>query len=141
MKRLASLVGVVAIGLLGVTGCATEVVGDPCAPGRPMNQPCSPGRDGGSAGCFLGTEIYIETQSLECRSRICLVYRYPEETDRTGAERPKHVYCTCRCDAPADSNTPTCNCPSGFECETILEQGGSGIQGGYCVRVEDVPPT
>ena len=28
MKRLASLVGVVAIGLLGVTGCATEVVGD-----------------------------------------------------------------------------------------------------------------
>ena len=24
---------------------------------------------------------------------------------------------------------------------SVLEQGGSGIQGGYCVRVEDVPPT
>lgn len=147
MKRLASLVGVVAIGLLGATGCATEVVGDPCAPGRPMNQPCSPGRDGGSAGCFLGTEIYIETQSLECRSRICLVYRYPEETDRTGAERPKHVYCTCRCGVPPSLAATTessvlCTCPESFSCVSIAgEQYNEGVRGSYCVRTNTVQTT
>ncbi len=144
MKRLASLVGVVAIGLLGVTGCATEVVGDPCAPGRPMNQPCSPGRDGGSAGCFLGTEIYIETQSLECRSRICLVYRYPEATDSNGAARPKHVYCTCRCGVPPSLAATTessvlCTCPESFSCVSIAgEQYNEGVRGSYCVRTSTV---
>ena len=53
----------------------------------------------------------------------------------------ERVYCTCRCDAPAGSDTPTCNCPSGFVCETILEQGGTGIRGGYCVLEEQANPT
>jgi hypothetical protein len=51
------------------------------------------------------------------------------------------VFCTCRCDAPAGSNTPTCECPSGFVCQEVLQSGGVGIQGGYCVReVRTVTP-
>ncbi|MBC7171988.1 MAG: hypothetical protein H5U40_06170 [Polyangiaceae bacterium] len=46
------------------------------------------------------------------------------------------VYCSCRCRAPAGSDTPTCDCPSGFVCEDILENGGIGFQGGYCVKSE-----
>ncbi len=145
MKRLASLVGIVVIGLLGATGCATETVGDPCAPGRPGNQPCSPGRADGGAGCFLGTEIYIETQSLECRSRICLVYRYNESTDTNGAERPKHVYCTCRCGVPPSLASTTeasvlCQCPDTYSCISIAgEQYNEGVRGSYCVRTSTVP--
>lgn len=144
MKRLASLVGVVAIGLFGVAGCATEVVGDPCAPGRPGNQPCVRGSTDGGGGCFQGQEVYIETQSLECRSRICLVYKYDETTDPTGRARPEHVYCTCRCGVPPSLSATTqasvlCTCPDSYSCVSIAgEQYNPGVRGSYCVRTSTV---
>ncbi len=147
MKDFASWVGALALGVAGLVapGCGSQTVGDPCAPGRPGNAPCAPGRDGGTAGCFLGTEIYIETQALECRSRICLVYRYDESSDGTGAQRPKHVYCTCRCGLPPSLAGGTqaatlCTCPDTYSCVSIAgEQYNEGVQGSYCVVTSTVP--
>ena len=82
MKRLHTFLGLAA---LLVAGCGELGVGDPCAPQRPGGLPC-PSPDGGTSGCFAGTEIYIETQSLACRSRICVVYKYSEETDPRGTD-------------------------------------------------------
>ncbi len=43
------------------------------------------------------------------------------------------VYCTCRCNS-ADTGFAECECPDGFSCVDVLEQGGPGVRGGYCVR-------
>ena len=29
----------------------------------------------------------------------------------------------------------TCECPGGFSCEEVLETGGDGLRGSYCVRI------
>ncbi len=51
----------------------------------------------------------------------------------TQQEVDDRVYCTCRCRAPEGVDTPTCECAEGFTCTDILELGGDGIRGGYCV--------
>jgi hypothetical protein len=145
VRKLSALIGMCAFIALG---CGDDGIGDPCAPTRPGNQNvaanrvCNPGATPPqTAGCFLGTEIYIETQSLQCRSRICLVYRYAEASDMRGAERPRRVYCTCRCGVPASlaaSTDPSvlCECPEGFICKADLagSQFNPGVQGAYCIR-------
>lgn len=139
MKRLFALMGFASLTALG---CGDVGVGDPCAPQRPGLQPCNPAVDAGAAsGCFQGTEIYIETQSLQCRSRICLVYRYAEASDVRGTERVRRVYCTCRCGVPQSLQASTdtsvlCQCPDGFTCKTDLAgpQYNPGVQGAYCIR-------
>jgi len=108
-----------------------------------MNQPCS-ARDGGTAGCFLGTEVYLESGSPDCRSGACMVYRYPETTDRTGAERNNHVYCSCRCGVPASlagSVDPRslCTCGDGFTCVPVSgEASDPAVRGSYCVRTSTI---
>ena len=142
MKRLFALLG---ISMLVALGCANEGVGDPCAPQRPGGVQCVPGGDGGGTGCFQGTEIYIETQSLQCRSRICLVYDFSESADPTPSNRAQHVYCTCRCGVPSSLTSVTdpatlCNCPDTFTCVQNLAgpQYNTGVQGSYCVRTNTV---
>lgn len=144
MNRLFSLVA--ALCVVSGLGCAESEVGDPCAPARPGNQPCvRGGADGGSAGCFLGTEIYIETQSVQCRSRVCLVYKYDEGSDPTGSQRASHVYCTCRCALPMtlqSDQAVTCTCPDTYDCVSIAgEQYDEGVRGSYCVRHSTVTAT
>lgn len=108
-----------------------------CQPGTGVGDPCDPESIPG--GGFDPQEVYLETSSVQCRTRVCMVYEIMGLPSDSEANQ-NDVYCTCRCDAPAGgSNTPTCDCPSGFVCETILEQGGTGIQGGYCVREDEVP--
>ncbi len=122
--------------------CSSSGVGDPCTPEQIPE------------GGFKPGESYLETSSVQCRTRVCMVRDFegdptrvfygagdsrntctPDEDDcNTAADVEQAVFCTCRCDAPAGSNTPTCACPSGFECQEILQSGGVGIQGGYCVR-------
>ena len=109
-----------------------------CKPGSGVGDPCDP--ESVPGGGFDAQEVYLETSSVQCRTRVCMVYEIAGLPDDSAANQAK-VYCTCRCDAPEGSNAPTCACPGGFECETILEQGGTGIQGGYCVRVEAAIPT
>lgn len=137
VKRLLSLLACSAALMLG---CGGDGVGDPCAPQRPMNQPCTLQGDAGSSGCFDGREVYIETQSLQCRSRICLVYNYSETSGRDPGTRASRVYCTCRCGVPPALQSSTeqsvlCTCPDGFTCTSLAgDQYNPGVQGSYCVR-------
>ncbi len=102
-------------------GCGTGV-GDPCVPERiPDNG-------------FDETEAYIETSSVQCETRVCGVFEFvgdPRMQDQRLVENG--VYCTCRCEAP-EEDIAVCECPADFECKEIFDIGGSGIQGGYCVK-------
>jgi hypothetical protein len=125
--------------------CGTRAVGESCSPQRLMNLPCSP-RDGSTAGCFVGTETYLESASPDCRSGACLVDRYAEATDPTGAARAAHVYCSCRCavpDALASTVDPRslCACGTGFTCTPVAGAATTpAVRGSYCVRTGTVAP-
>jgi len=49
------------------------------------------------------------------------------------AQVEERVYCTCRCNS-GNTGFAECECPDGFSCVNVLEQGGPGVRGGYCVR-------
>ena len=124
----------------GLVGCEAPGVGDPCVPEAIPE-----------GGGFNALEIYLETSSVQCRTRVCMVYEFagdPSESfeaceARGGtdcAAKPlqanidERVFCTCRCDTTTQGAS-TCECPSGFSCEPILdEEAGPGIAGSYCVR-------
>lgn len=121
-----------------VTGCPAKGVGDPCVPQQPPV-----GSDGvmcGDAGCFSGGEIYIETRSLQCRTRVCMVYKWDQHTMGGPSELSKRVFCTCRCDAPTGDQASFCHCPDDFKCTQTFVTGNPGIVGSYCVACEALPP-
>jgi len=149
-RKFLELMGYVAISLLWMagSGCSSSGVGDPCVPERVP------------AGGFLESETYLETSSVQCATRVCLVRGLggdpnnlqedvpPCPGDKVGedgellepstcvseSQVEQSVYCSCRCAAPAGSGVPTCGCPGGFLCEEVLETGGDGLRGSYCVR-------
>ncbi len=120
--------------ILGIIGCTESGVGDPFNPegeGVPESSAGVPG--------FNTSEVYLPL-TPQCRSLrgVCDLRGYtddnnvltPDEFDTTN-----RCYCTCRCSAPV--NGRTCSCPSGFSCEdNLIELGGDGIRGGYCIRNE-----
>jgi hypothetical protein len=136
--RLLELMGFVAISLLWLvgSGCSSSAVGDPCVPVKVF------------PGGFVASETYLEVNSVQCATRVCLVRELQgdpsnlqeddcprgEETCVSAAEVERKVYCSCRCGAPAGSGIPTCGCPAGFFCEEVLETGGDGVRGSYCIR-------
>lgn len=138
VRQLLELIGYAAISLLWLagTGCSSSAVGDPCVPEQVP------------VGGFLASETYLETSSVQCATRVCLVRNLSgdpnnlqedecprgEATCVSAEEVEASVYCSCRCDAPAGSDLPTCGCPDGFLCEEVLETGGDGLRGSYCVR-------
>lgn len=133
------LLGALLLGTLA--GCSTPAVGDPCQP----EQIPSTG--------FDDAETYIESSSVQCETRVCLVYKLAGdpregcvpvvciEGDKnctpkkcpTTCETASRIYCSCRCDA-GDTGFAECECPDGFKCEEVLNQGGPGVRGSYCVR-------
>jgi hypothetical protein len=150
MQRSAwNWVGLLFLGLSAVA-CADEGVGDPCTPETvPVNKD-------GKYG-FQSSESYIESSSVQCRSRLCIVHRLdngtsgenalpadprpqglcqPDGTGAPGCVRAtaldRAVHCTCKCGGPKTSEQ--CECPSGFQCKEILTLGGDGIKGSYCVK-------
>jgi hypothetical protein len=141
-RKWLDLVGLVAIALLGAA-CSETGVGDACVPERVP------------AGGFLASETYLETSSVQCATRVCLVRELDgdpnnlqedgcplgEETCVPESEVEEKVYCSCRCGAPDGSGLPTCGCPGGFKCEEVLETGGDGLRGSYCVREDANPPS
>jgi hypothetical protein len=124
-----------------LSGCSTPAVGAPCLPEQVPE-------DG-----FADQEAYVESSSVQCETRVCIVFRLrgdpregcvpvepdpndPMSTGRycaTKEDVEKRVYCTCRCNS-ADTGFAECECPDGFTCVDVLEQGGPGVRGGYCVR-------
>jgi hypothetical protein len=135
------------ISVLG--GCTAPGVGDPCTP------------ESIPLGGFVGSEAYLETSSVQCRTRVCIVYQLMgapfgstpdcqtiEDTVATTCanqtETDLRVYCTCRCDAPPESTASLCDCPEGedatdpegFTCVEVIDQegAGAGIRGDYCLR-------
>ena len=137
-RKLLELMGFALISALWLvgTGCSSSAVGDPCVP------------EAVPEGGFLASETYLETSSVQCATRVCLVRglmgdpnNLQEDECPTGdatcvpaSEVERSVYCSCRCGAPAESGLPTCGCPGGFICEEVLETGGDGLRGSYCVR-------
>lgn len=124
-----------------LAGCSEPAVGAPCLPERVPP-------DG-----FERSEAYVETPSVQCETRVCLVYRLlgdpregcqevtcPMDDDdcvplvcADSEEADERIYCSCRCDAP-NADFAECECPDGFSCEQVLREGGPGVQGGYCVK-------
>ena len=94
------------------------------------------------AGGYSGAEVYLETNSVDCETRACLVYHLDGDPrmldcDKPGcvsrAEAAARAFCTCRCSG-GDEGSALCACPEGFECVDDLITAGSGGASGYCVR-------
>lgn len=123
--------------LAAASGCTASPIGDPCVP------------ESIPAGGFAMQEVYLETSSVQCRTRTCMVYQLmgdpnvdcgtagaDPDTCTTVDEREQQIFCSCRCSvlAGASANTPLCNCGQGFTCvDDLVTNGGEGVQGGYCV--------
>ncbi|MEM9865672.1 MAG: hypothetical protein AAF938_28955, partial [Myxococcota bacterium] len=146
--------------IAGLSACASSGVGDPCIPENvPLNN------DTGERG-FVPDEVYIETGSVQCRTRVCLTFQLDGDPTSTRDEciaagnppdvcadrhpiiedirgETSRVFCSCRCDRPTPDGAPPCECPGGFVCseESNLEQGGPGIRGSYCIRESLVTTT
>lgn len=127
----------IGLGLLAA-GCNGSPIGDPCIP------------ESIPAGGFDDREIYLETGSVQCRTRTCMVYeldgdpRQVQGSDTcvdpdlcvSAQELDQQVFCSCRCSAPQGSevNTPLCDCGDGYTCvDDVVTTGGPGVRGGYCV--------
>lgn len=117
-------------------GCAPASIGDPCIP------------ESIQEGGYAASEIYIETSSVQCRTRACMVYKMkgnPETPCDTHPDDPAcadpkavedQIFCSCRCSTAdgAEANTPLCGCGEGYTCvDDLVTTGGEGVRGGYCV--------
>lgn len=133
---VASLLACVVIGV-AIGGCSTPAVGDPCLPEQIPETGFDP------------REAYIESNSVQCETRVCMVFHLDgDPTCPEGQSTPEHkcamaslvddsVYCTCRCDS-GGTGFAECECPDGFSCVEVLSRGGAGVKGGYCVNNKTV---
>lgn len=143
----------VALSMLGA--CEARGIGDPCTPEAIPADPDGP--MGERTDGFEASEIYVETSSVQCRTRTCMVFRLEGNPERVAGEdscppgasgcvnpdlpvtsviSAERVFCSCRCSASGDVNTPLCECTDGFHCVDVLTAGGVGVAGGYCVPTD-----
>lgn len=116
---------VLAAGLMGglaiVSGCTGPAVGDPCIPEQIPE------------GGFVDNEAYIEAGSVQCETRVCMVYQLDgDPRDMDPEAYADKVFCSCRCNA-GNSDFATCDCPGDYECCEVLSIGDEGFRGSYCV--------
>jgi len=143
MLNFASKWIAIAVLSFGVVACANDGVGDPCIP---ESIPCE-----GSECGFGSQESYIESSSVQCRTRVCIVHKLdrgdgkvadPRENCTnsdspncvTDSQLSQSVYCTCRCRDGNKKKVEGCECSDGYKCEEILSRGGDGVRGSYCVK-------
>jgi hypothetical protein len=63
-----------------------------CKPGTGVGDPCDP--ESVPGGGFDRQEVYLETSSVQCRTRVCMVYEIaglPDDSDREPRERVLHL--------------------------------------------------
>ena len=118
MKKPALALIAMVMGLTGVA-CADTGIGDPCSPARP------PAMMGATRGYFVGQEVYLETRSLQCRTRVCMVWHWDEQN--RPEQESERVFCTVKCNQDSE-------CPTDFQCVTAFVAGDPGIRGKYCIR-------
>lgn len=96
-----------------VSGCAASGVGDPCVPEAIPE--CG----------FTARESYVETSSVQCRTRVCLVYRLQGHPERVlgGTES---------CMRPACDTADTCVIDGDLE---TIEMGGTAAANDRAARV------
>jgi hypothetical protein len=121
-----------------IAQCAMPPDGD----GRGVGDACLP-RLIPEAG-FDPREGVIELGSPDCSTGMCML-RFAVRGDPSAdctpdagirctppADIANNIFCTCRCDAP-EGQPDACDCPSGFECKPLFDDGPDGIRGGYCM--------
>ncbi len=142
LMKVAIPVMMLVLGCGAPGGAPHEEGGDAGAAGAPMTggPACLP--EAIPAGGYSGAEVYLETNSVSCPSRACLVYHLEGDPtmldcDKPGcvsrAEAQARAFCTCRCSGDEGAG-PLCACPEGFECLDDLIASGPGGSSGYCVR-------
>ncbi len=153
----------VALLSVSVFGCTDEGVGDPCIP----EDEFVPGFAGFAKEEVNVESRSFQCETRIClvnnfKGRVSCPYGQPDPNQRPmGDDRecqlPDYtenvtvavpaqlkersasdaVYCSCRCDGPASSKAPFCECPSGFSCEELVDDLGLGkkeLVGSYCVK-------
>jgi hypothetical protein len=133
---------------LTVTGCPARGIGDPCVP------EVIPGSASGTG--YSSSEVYLETSSVQCRTRTCMVFKLGGDPSKVVGEDScppgssancvrrdgeisatdslQRVFCSCRCStSDGNPNTPLCNCTDGFHCVQVVTGSNPGLNGGYCV--------
>jgi len=132
----------------GITGCPEVPVGDPCFPevkqeaskvqcrndedcaGEKKAIYCAKaeGDKRGVCSVFNPNQVSVESRSLQCRTRTCLVY-FNYKT-----------FCSCRCARieGADDSGPLCECPEDASCQELIttDQALPNLRGSYCVPDE-----
>jgi hypothetical protein len=74
--------------------------------------------------------------SKDPASKDNIIVEVPAQLQERQTEQA--VYCSCRCDGP-DKNARYCECPEGFQCESLVDDlkipgGGGQLAGSYCIR-------
>jgi len=125
MRRSLSITAAVALVAMAV-GCTPEGVGDPCEP-----ESCPPLIDEVTGEIIEGEcgwesqEVYLEHFSLQCRTRVCMVFRAEE-----GLWDP---YCTRRCGPGAAIR----GCGNNYKCTEVVTSATVG-GGCYCVHEDQL---
>ncbi len=119
MRRWNVLVAA-ALLVAAAASCTPEGVGDPCEP-----ESCPPDEVNPEVCDWQYEEVYLEHFSLQCRTRVCLVFRpEPNVFD---------PYCSRRC-GPGAAYT---KCPAKFACAEVASGATAGA-GCYCVDKEQL---
>jgi hypothetical protein len=121
--------------LLLAAACQPGGVGDPC---DPISCP-SPDPDNSPPGWLRcdweEEEIYLEGRSLQCRTRVCMVFRIDKNyQDPLLTSEIQGPYCTRPCGPGATYE----ECPAGYCCMSVVTSGESQAAGFYCVEKDDL---
>lgn len=123
MRRFLFAAAALALLFTGVA-CTPEGVGDPCEP-----ESCPPALDPdgnpitGVCG-WENQEVYLEHFSLQCRTRVCMVFRADENWE---------PYCTRRCGPGAAIK----GCGAKYKCMEVVTGSTAGA-GCYCVHEDQL---
>lgn len=106
-----SLISLLLVGAGALVGCEAPGVGDPCIP------------EAIPVGGFVDSEVYLETSSVQCRTRVCMVYRF--------AGDPRLSEEDCFAQYPSGMIPP----PDGRLCSSLPRETDAAGQGSIEERV------